>query len=156
AYARSLRPLSRGTPHDRGQRRQAPCRWPADARCHRQAAGRGARACPYAGVPSARCGAPVAPGHARCRLDGHRLGDVVPTRVFPRFPDPRRGGSQDARGDVQMTDKTLKPPSHTEPVVFTREQLDWLPWLEPVAEDQLTARQKESLVDAARAKSDYF
>jgi alkylhydroperoxidase domain protein len=55
-----------------------------------------------------------------------------------------------------MTEKTLTPPSHSEPHVFTREMLDWLPWLEPVAEAALTARQKDSLIDAARAKSDYF
>jgi alkylhydroperoxidase domain protein len=52
--------------------------------------------------------------------------------------------------------KTLTPPPHDEPVVFTRDMLDWLPWLEPVAEAALTPRQKESLIDAARAKSDYF
>jgi alkylhydroperoxidase domain protein len=55
-----------------------------------------------------------------------------------------------------MTGKTLTPPPHTEPVVFTRDQLDWLPWLEPTAEGDLTPRQRESLVEAARAKSDYF
>jgi alkylhydroperoxidase domain protein len=55
-----------------------------------------------------------------------------------------------------MTDKTLTPPAHAEPAAFTRDMLDWLPWLEPVAEDRLTPRQRESLVDAARAKSDYF
>ncbi|MBS0224527.1 MAG: alkylhydroperoxidase domain protein [Proteobacteria bacterium] len=55
-----------------------------------------------------------------------------------------------------MTEKTQTPPAHTEPVVFTRDQLDWLPWLEPAAEETLTPRQKESLVDAARAKSPYF
>lgn len=55
-----------------------------------------------------------------------------------------------------MSEKTLIPAGHTEPVVFTRDMLDWLPWLEPVAEIALTARQKESLVDAARSKSDYF
>jgi alkylhydroperoxidase domain protein len=55
-----------------------------------------------------------------------------------------------------MTDKTLMPPPHTEPVVFTRDQLDWLPWLEPVAEQDLTEHQHRSLVDAARAKSPYF
>jgi len=26
-----------------------------------------------------------------------------------------------------MTEKTLTPPPHTEPVVFTRDMLDWLP-----------------------------
>ncbi len=55
-----------------------------------------------------------------------------------------------------MTDKTIKTPPHSEPHVFTRDMLDWLPWLEPVAEAALTPRQKDSLVDAARAKSDYF
>ncbi len=55
-----------------------------------------------------------------------------------------------------MADKTLTPPPHSEPVVFTRDQLDWLPWLEPVAEEAMTERQKESLVDAPRIKSAYF
>jgi len=55
-----------------------------------------------------------------------------------------------------MTDKTLTPQGHTEPVVFTRDMLDWLPWLEPLAESELTPRHMEGLVDAARAKSAYF
>ena len=55
-----------------------------------------------------------------------------------------------------MTDKTVSATKSSAPHVFTRELLDWLPWLEPVAEEALTPRQKESLVDAARAKSDYF
>ena len=55
-----------------------------------------------------------------------------------------------------MTDKVLSPPEHIEPVVFTRDQLDWLPWLEPMAEQDLTARHMAGLVDAARAKSPYF
>ena len=55
-----------------------------------------------------------------------------------------------------MTDKTLTPPPHTEPVVFTRDQLDWLPWLEPMAEAALTPRHMTALVDLPRAKSDYF
>ena len=55
-----------------------------------------------------------------------------------------------------MTDKVLSTPAHVEPVVFTRDQLDWLPWLEPMAEQDLTARHMAGLVDAARAKSPYF
>ncbi len=55
-----------------------------------------------------------------------------------------------------MTDKTLTPSGHTEPVVFTRDMLDWLPWLEPLAESELTPRHMAGLVDAARAKSAYF
>ncbi len=55
-----------------------------------------------------------------------------------------------------MTDKTLTPPDHAIPTVFTRDQLDWLPWLEPLAVEELTERHHASLVDATRAKSPYF
>lgn len=55
-----------------------------------------------------------------------------------------------------MTNKTLTPPPHEAPPVFTRDMLDWLAWIEPVAEDALDARQRESLIDAARSKSAYF
>jgi len=55
-----------------------------------------------------------------------------------------------------MSDKVLRPPPHTAPAVFTQAQLDWLPWLEPLAVEALTPRHIESLVDAARVKSPYF
>jgi alkylhydroperoxidase domain protein len=55
-----------------------------------------------------------------------------------------------------MSDKVLNPPEHIEPTVFTRDQLDWLPWLEPMAEQDLSAKHMAALVDAARAKSPYF
>ncbi len=55
-----------------------------------------------------------------------------------------------------MTEKTLTPPPHTEPVVFTRDMLDWLPWIEPMAEQDMTERHFTSLVDASRVKSPYF
>jgi alkylhydroperoxidase domain protein len=55
-----------------------------------------------------------------------------------------------------VSDKVLIVPPHVEPVVFTRDMLDWLPWLEPLAEHELTARHMAGLVDAARAKSAYF
>jgi len=54
------------------------------------------------------------------------------------------------------TDMTLTPPPHDEPVVFTRDMLDWLPWLEPMAEADMTEHHIKSLVDAARVKSPYF
>ncbi len=57
---------------------------------------------------------------------------------------------------TKTTEKTLTPPQHTEPVVFTRDMLDWLPWLEPMAEADMTERHLTSLVDAARVKSPYF
>jgi len=44
----------------------------------------------------------------------------------------------------------------SEPNIFTREVLDWQPWLEPVVEAELTPRQLDALIDAARAKSAYF
>lgn len=55
-----------------------------------------------------------------------------------------------------MTEKTLTPPPHTVPTVFTRDMLDWLPWLEPMPEAELTERHMAGLVDPARAKSPYF
>ena len=55
-----------------------------------------------------------------------------------------------------MTDKTIPQSGHVVPTVFTRDMLDWLPWLEPVAADKMSERQLASLVDAARVKSDYF
>jgi alkylhydroperoxidase domain protein len=57
---------------------------------------------------------------------------------------------------TKTPEKTLTPPPHTEPVVFTRDMLDWLPWLEPMAEADMTERHLTSLVDAARVKSPYF
>ena len=56
-----------------------------------------------------------------------------------------------------MTDKTLTAAGTSSPVVFTRDQLDWLPWLEPLAASETDASASmASLVDAARAKSAYF
>ena len=55
-----------------------------------------------------------------------------------------------------MSEKTLTPASHKEPTVFTRETLDWLPWLSPLGEGELTPQHMAGLVDAARAKSAYF
>lgn len=51
---------------------------------------------------------------------------------------------------------TLSYPENNEPNVFTRAQLDWLPWIAPLAEAELTERHYEGLVDRARAKSAYF
>ena len=57
---------------------------------------------------------------------------------------------------TKTTEKTLTPPPHNEPAVFTRDMLDWLPWLEPMAEADMTERHLTSLVDASRVKSPYF
>jgi alkylhydroperoxidase domain protein len=55
-----------------------------------------------------------------------------------------------------MTETVLMPPEHKVPTAFTRAQLDWLPWLEPLPVDAMTERHLASLVDAARVKSPYF
>ena len=55
-----------------------------------------------------------------------------------------------------MTTTTLDKVSAGVPIVFTQAQLGWNAWIEPVAEDALTERQKDGLVDIARAKNPYF
>ena len=42
------------------------------------------------------------------------------------------------------------------PHAFTRAEVGWLPWLEPLAVDELTERHYDGLVDRQRAGSDYF
>jgi alkylhydroperoxidase domain protein len=53
-------------------------------------------------------------------------------------------------------ESTLTHPDNTHPSAFTQAQLEWLPWLEPLPEAELTERHFAGLVDAARAKSPYF
>src|SRR5437773_2390330 len=55
-----------------------------------------------------------------------------------------------------MSDAVLKTPEHTVPTAFTRAQIDWLPWLAPLAVDAMSERHMASLVDTARVKSPYF
>ncbi|MDM0025368.1 alkylhydroperoxidase domain protein [Variovorax saccharolyticus] len=55
-----------------------------------------------------------------------------------------------------MSLRTLSHPDNVPPKAFTQAQLDWLPWLEPLPESQLTDRHLAGLVDASRAKSPYF
>lgn len=42
------------------------------------------------------------------------------------------------------------------PEAFTRAEVGWTPHLPPLAEEDLTERHYDGLVDAARAKNDYF
>ena len=55
-----------------------------------------------------------------------------------------------------MSDTPLTHSDNQEPTAFTQAQLEWLPWLPPLPEDELTDRHYAGLVDAARAKSPYF
>ncbi|MCT9819152.1 alkylhydroperoxidase domain protein [Microbacterium sp. W1N] len=42
------------------------------------------------------------------------------------------------------------------PEAFTAQGLGWVPWLLPVAEDELTDLQRDALIEPARAKMPYF
>jgi alkylhydroperoxidase domain protein len=55
-----------------------------------------------------------------------------------------------------MSDSIVVHASENRPVVFTQEELGWLPWLDPLAEGELTERHWAGLVDRSRAKSAYF
>jgi alkylhydroperoxidase domain protein len=55
-----------------------------------------------------------------------------------------------------MTDTVITHPDNNEPTAFTQNNLDWLPWLDPLAAADFTERQRTALVDAARINSAYF
>jgi alkylhydroperoxidase domain protein len=42
------------------------------------------------------------------------------------------------------------------PVVFTQDELGWVPWIDPLPETELTERHFAGLVDRSRSKSEYF
>jgi alkylhydroperoxidase domain protein len=55
-----------------------------------------------------------------------------------------------------MTIEHVIRPEVVPPSRFTQARIGWQAWLEPVAEGDLTAVQRDALIDAGRAKSDYF
>lgn len=55
-----------------------------------------------------------------------------------------------------MSDITLERPAATVPNRFTQAELGWEAWIDPVPEEALTERQKQGLVDIARARNPYF
>src|SRR3979411_2144684 len=55
-----------------------------------------------------------------------------------------------------MSETIVVRASKDQPVPFPKEELGWLPWLDPLAEAGLTERHWAGLVDRSRAKSDYF
>jgi alkylhydroperoxidase domain protein len=55
-----------------------------------------------------------------------------------------------------MSDSVVVQTSEKQPVAFTQDELGWLPWLEPLAEAELTERHWAGLVDRSRSKSAYF
>src|SRR3954465_4075699 len=55
-----------------------------------------------------------------------------------------------------MGDSIIVHPGNNEPAAFTQDELNWLPWIDPLPEAELTERHWAGLVDRSRAKSDYF
>ncbi len=55
-----------------------------------------------------------------------------------------------------MSDKILTAPQGDRPKQFTRDEIGWTPWLEPLSEGELTDRHRAGLVEPSRAKSPYF
>jgi alkylhydroperoxidase domain protein len=55
-----------------------------------------------------------------------------------------------------MSDSIVVHANAHEPLVFTQDELGWLPWLDPLPERDLTERHFAGLVDKSRAKSEYF
>jgi alkylhydroperoxidase domain protein len=52
-------------------------------------------------------------------------------------------------------DQALRP-TVVPPSGFTQANIGWQPWLEPVAQAELSEDQRDALIDASRAKSPYF
>ncbi|GLJ61427.1 alkyl hydroperoxide reductase AhpD [Microbacterium barkeri] len=55
-----------------------------------------------------------------------------------------------------MSELVTAYPDLARPEAFTQQGLGWVPWLLPVAEDELTDAQREALIEPARAKMPYF
>jgi alkylhydroperoxidase domain protein len=55
-----------------------------------------------------------------------------------------------------MRDSVVVDAGSNQPVVFSQQELGWLPWIDPLAEAELTERHWVGLVDRSRAKSHYF
>jgi alkylhydroperoxidase domain protein len=123
-------------------------------------------------LPSARRYARCDAGAAGGRLVEHGDRHIVPTGRVPvvsgshrRRPAHAWCVARTARGRSRqgqlrsqriMSDSIVVQDSANQPVVFTQAELGWLPWLEPLAEAELTERHWASLVDRSRAKSAYF
>lgn len=55
-----------------------------------------------------------------------------------------------------MSDLVTTTDDLARPEAFTQQSLGWVPWLLPVAEEELTERQREALIEPIRAKMPYF
>lgn len=55
-----------------------------------------------------------------------------------------------------MTDLVTEIDDLARPEAFTQRGLGWVPWLRPVAEEDLSDAQRDALIEPARAKMPYF
>ena len=55
-----------------------------------------------------------------------------------------------------MSDLVTTTDDLARPEAFTQQSLGWVPWLLPVAEEELTEQQREALIEPIRAKMPYF
>src|SRR5699024_913347 len=75
--------------------------------------------------------------------------------------DPATGVDSPASARVEealaaVGDRVSTNPDLNRPEVFQQSGLGWVPWIAPVAEAELTATQREALIEAGRAKNPYF
>lgn len=56
----------------------------------------------------------------------------------------------------QKSNRTLTATGRAKPLNFTRDVLEWEPWVAPVNEDELTEEQRESFASKSTANSPYF
>ncbi|MDR2564973.1 MAG: CMD domain protein [Bifidobacteriaceae bacterium] len=91
--------------------------------------------------------------HGLRLISERRGGD--PARPSSGLPIPDAAGGPGADAPPAATGEVLAPCA-PRPHGFTREPLEWLPWLKPLAKEELTERHRQGLVDAARANSGYF
>ena len=64
-----------------------------------------------------------------------------------------------ARASAALTavgDRVNTYPHLARPTLFQQSGLGWVPWIAPVAEAELTETQRDSLIEAGRAKNPYF
>ena len=66
-------------------------------------------------------------------------------------PVPRGGAPSEAAEEL-----ITRYPELRRPEAFTQQGLGWVPWLAPVPEAELTAEQREALIEPQRAKMPYF
>lgn len=82
--------------------------------------------------------------------------------VVPDGGPSAAGGEGSAEAGAPRADipagevRVIRYPDLDRPEVFRQGGLDWVPWIAPPAEEELTERQVESLVKKERTKSAYF